>query len=243
MKALLRIYSFIVFSLGAWGVSGQVTIAFQGFEGTGADNWGFTPPTQNASTPAVTVGAGNYGAGYAVTGNNSIRVGGGSTPANCGTAASINCITGGGGGNCSSFLNGASVEFAPINISCYSAVSLSVAYRTHSLTICSSGGSGIDSGEQLFFETCINGGPWTTQASVIGTGDCGWTYATTSVVCGGNPAVANPYQYNVPAGTQTIAFRVRIQRNRSDEVFYLDNLTLTGTPMSLPPVSIQHIDP
>ena len=239
------LFIIIVFLTGFISAIAQTTIAFQGFEGTGADNWGFTPPTQNTATPMVTVGAGNYGTGYAATGTRSMRIGGGSPVNGCdgASANSINCITGGAYGNCVDYFNGSTVEFAPVNISCYSAVTLSVAHRTHLLTLCPSGGSGLDSGEQIRFETSLNGGPWVTQRTILGSGDCGWLYSTTSVVCGSNPAVANPYVYNVPAGTQTIAFRVGIQRNRTDEVVYLDNLRLSGTSNGLSAVSIQHINP
>jgi hypothetical protein len=240
-----RLLFIFIFQLGFFSAIAQTTIAFQGFEGTGADNWGFTPPTQNTTAPMVSVGAGNYGSGYAVTGNRSMRIGGGSPVNGCSGASSnsINCITGGGYGNCTSYFNGTSVEFAPVNISCYSAVTLSVAHRTHALTLCPSGGSGMDNGEQVSFETSLNGGPWITQSTILGSGDCGWLYTTTSVSCASNPTVANPYVYNVPAGTQTIAFRVRMQYNRTDEVVYLDNLRLMGTSNALPPVSIQHINP
>lgn len=239
MKPLYCLYSFFALALGPVSVSAQTTITFQGFEGSPSDTWNFTQPIQNMTPPIVPVGDNNYGPGYALTGSNSMRVGGGGTA--CGNG-SANCLNGSAtGGGCSDNLNGASVEFAPVNISCYSNVKLSVAHRTH--TPCGGGGVGLDTGEQLFFETSSNGGPWTVAASVIGFGDCTWGYTTNPVSCNGNPPVANPYVYNVPAGTQTLAFRVRIQRNRSDEVFYLDDLKLTGDPVPLAPISIQHIDP
>lgn len=238
MKRLFHTYGFILFCLGYGSAAAQVTIAFQGFENTPADNWSFTPPSQNNVAPVVTVGAGSYGAGYAATGTGSIRAGGGSNACGSGSA---NCINGAGnGGSCSNNFNGATVEFAPVNISCYTGVSLSAAHRTH--VSCGGQGQGLDGPDRLFFEVTLNGGAWTTLATIQGTGNCAWDYTTNPVVCGGSP-VANPYVYSVPAGTQTVAFRVRIQRDRADEVFYLDNITLTGTPVPLPPVSIQHIDP
>lgn len=201
-------------------VLSQTTIAFQGFEGTGADTWGFTPPFQNPATPQITVGAGNYGAGYANTGTRSMRFGGGSTT--CGNGSG-NCINGSSsGGGCNDNKNGTEVSFSPISIACYQNVQLSVAYRTHLL--CTNQGQGFDSGDNLYFELSFNGGPFTTQATVNGANNCGWAY-NAAPPCGG---IANPYIFNIPPGTQSVAFRVRISVNRSDEVLYLDDVRLSG---------------
>lgn len=231
---------FVCLCPGILTVSGQTTIAFQGFEGTPADNWGYIPPVQNNTGPVVTVGAGNYGAAYALSGTQSMRVGGGSTT--CGSGSS-NCLNGSGsGGSCNNNPNGKVVEFNPIDISCYTNVTVTVPYRTH--IACGGGGTGIDNGESITLETSLNGGAWNVTSSILGNNDCVWTYATNPVTCGSNPPAANPFLYNVPAGTTTVAIRVRIVCNRSDEVFYLDNVTLKGTPASaLPPLSIQHVNP
>ena len=228
--------TFFTFLTGVFGTFAQTTIAFQGFEGTSADNWSYTPPTQNTVAPILPVGAANYGAGYAATGNFSMRAGGGGTA--CGNGGG-NCMTGSStGGTCMDNSNGDIVQFAPINIACYTGVSISVAHRTHVVCV----GAGLDAADRLYFEVSLNGGTWTTTATVTGTNNCIWDYATNPVVCGGSP-VANPYVYNVPAGTQTVAFRTRIQRDRSDEVYYIDNVKITGTANTLPAVSIQHINP
>jgi hypothetical protein len=76
----------------------------------------------------------------------------------------------------------------------------------------------------LFFEVSLNGGTWTTVGTLTGGSDLQWTY--TSGTVGG---VANPFLYNVPAGTSTFEFRVRATINRADEVFYLDDVKLTTT--------------
>lgn len=238
MKRLFLLYSFAALVLGSPFAEAQVTIAFQGFEGSPSDNWGFTPPSQNNTPPIVQVGAGNYGPGYAVTGTGSVRAGGGSNA--CGNG-SANCINGAPNGSaCTDNFNGAIVEFAPIDVSCYTGVSLSAAHRSH--VSCPGQGQGLDGPDRLFFEIALNGGAWSTQATIQGNANCDWDYTTNPVTCTATP-VANPYVYTVPAGTQTVAFRVRIQRDRADEVFYLDDVTLSGTLVPLPPVSIQHIDP
>lgn len=204
-------------------VSGQTVIAYQGFEGLGTDTWNYIPPTQNANTPQVLVGAGNYGAGYAKVGNNSMRFGGGSTT--CGAALSPNCVNGQStGGSCNDNLNGKVVEFQPVEISCYNNVRVSVAYRTH---LSCSGGPGFDVSDQIFFEVSENGGPFSPAATINGFGDCIWNYSTTSVSCTG-PAIQNPFVYSVPPGRNTLAFRIRLNVNRADEVLYVDDVKLTG---------------
>jgi hypothetical protein len=218
-------------------LKGQVTIAYQGFEGNASDTWGFTPPTQNPALPQVLVGANNYGAGYAAVGNNSMRIGGGSTT--CGTLASPNCINSQSiGGNCNDNKNGSILQFQAKDISCYKNVKVSVAYRTH--IICS-GGPGLDSNDQIFFEVSENGGPFFISSTINGFGDCNWNYTSTSVLCAGGPgpAVPNPFVYSAPFGTNTIAFRVRLNVNRADEVLYLDDIKLTGEQsggFSYPPI-------
>ena len=134
-------------------LKGQVTIAYQGFEGNASDTWGFTPPFQNLNLPQVLVGANNYGVGYAAVGNNSMRIGGGSTT--CGNG-SANCINNAlNGANCSNNKNGLSLELQAIDIPCYNNVNVSVAYRTH--VLCSGEGQGFDSGDNIYFEVSLNG--------------------------------------------------------------------------------------
>ena len=206
-------------------LKGQVTIAYQGFEGNASDTWGFTPPVQNPALPQVLVGANNYGAGYAAQGNNSMRIGGGSTT--CGNGGS-NCLNGvNNGADCGNNKNGLSLELQAIDIPCYNNVKVSVAYRTHFL--CSGEGQGFDSGDNIYFEVSLNGGAFVAAATVNGTANCFWNYTTSSVGCAG-PEVPNPFVYSVPLGTNTIAFRVRLRVNRADEVLYLDDIKLTGEP-------------
>jgi hypothetical protein len=214
-------------------LKGQVTIAYQGFEGNVSDTWGYTAPFQNPNLPQVLVGANNYGAGYAAAGNNSMRIGGGSTT--CGNGGT-NCINGASNGaDCGNNKNGLILELQTVNIPCYRNVQVSVAYRTHAL--CSGEGQGFDSGENVFFEVSLNGAAYVAAATVNGTANCVWNYATTSVGCAG-PAVPNPFVYSVPLGTNTIAFRVRIKVDRADEVLYLDDIKLTGLSggFSYPPI-------
>lgn len=213
----------------------QVVIAFQGFEENASDTWNYTPPTQNPNTPQVIVGAGNYGAGYANTGNGSMRFGGGSTT--CATGSG-NCVAGTtNGGSCNNNPNGNIVTFAPVDILCYNSVAISVAYRTH--VFCSSQGEGLDAPDRLYFEVSLDGGAFMTVSTINGTNNCVWTYATSPVTCAG-PAVVNPFVYNVPAGTNTVAFRVRLQMDRSDEVMYIDDVTISGFPVSVTTMPIYH---
>jgi hypothetical protein len=203
----------IILAIPSQQLSAQTTIAFQGGEGTGADNWGFV---------AITNAGGPIAPGIVPTlprtGSFAIRAGGGNT-AGCGGGA--NCIAGGGATTCP--MHGNTIQFNPVNVSCLSGVQLSVYHRSH--TICS--GTGFDASDNLNFEVRLNGGAWTTIQTMATTGDYSWTYATNPA---GIPAtVPNPWVYNVPPGTNSFEFRVRATVNRSDEVFYLDDVRLTTT--------------
>lgn len=226
---------------GAFLQAQVVTLAYQSFEGNAADTWNFTAPFQNAALPQVPVGAANYGVGYAKTGLNSMRIGGGSTTCGIGSA---NCLNGTvNGGNCPDNLNSGQITFVPIDIACYYDVQVSVSYRTHADCTPSNptgNGTGMDAAESIFFEISENGAPFSTAATIIGAADCRWDYTNASVVCGTNPATANPFVYNVPPGRSTVSLRVRMQFNRSDEVLYLDDIKITGKfggAFSYPPIT------
>ena len=214
---LHRLLYIMIFLLGFLESPGQTTIVFQGGEGTPADNWGFAPIT-NAGGP-MQPGIVNV---FTNTGVRSLRAGGGS---NTGCSGGVNCVNGGGATGCP--MHGKAIEFNTVNVSCLSDVQLSFYHSSHSF--CS--GNGYDSGERLYFEVNINGSGWIVVGQVGGFGDYTWTYATNPVgnISSGIPQVPNPFVYNVPAGTNSFAFRVRNNTNRSDEVFYIDDVLLTTT--------------
>ena len=190
---------------------GQTVVAFQGGEGTLADNWGYVA-ISNAGGPippgAVTT--------YPRTGSYSIRAGGGNT---VGCSGGANCISVGGATTCP--MHGKTIQFNSVNVACLSDVQLSVYHRSHNF--CS--GDGFDVGESIFFEIRLNGGAWTTVATIGGSADYTWLYTTNPA--GSTSSVPNPFVYNVPAGTSTFEFRTRATLNRSDEVYYLDDVKLT----------------
>lgn len=191
----------------------QTVIAFQGGEGTPADNWTFQSIT-NAGGPIppgiVPV--------LPRTGSFAIRAGGGNT---AGCSSGANCMAGGGATGCP--MHGNTIQFDAINTSCLSGLVLTVYHRSH--TFCS--GNGFDATDNLNFEVRLNGGAWTTVQTMATTGDYAWNYGTNPA---GIPAtVPNPWVYNVPGGTNSFEFRVRATVNRSDEVFYLDDVSLTTT--------------
>ncbi len=224
-------------SLGVSFLQAQVvTLAYQSFEGNAADTWNYTAPFQNAALPQLPVGAANYGIGYAKTGLNSMRIGGGSPL--CGTGGA-NCIVGtSNGGECVDNKNGDRITLFPINIGCYYDVQISVSYRTH--VFCASGGTGFDTDDRFFFEISENGSPFSIAATVTGFNNCSWSYLSNPVVCNSIPQLTNPFVYNVPPGRSTVSLRVRMQFNRSDEVLYLDDIKITGKfggTFSYPPVS------
>ena len=218
----------LIMVLGCYELSGQITIAFQGFENSAADNWFFTSPFQNPNIPQVIVGPGNYGAGYAKTGIRSLRIGGGSTTCGLGSGNCVANTSPAGGGSCTNNPNGAEIIMQPVNVECFSAVTISVAHRSHIL--CSGQGQGFDTTDNIRMEASINGGPFTLISNYVGNNNCIWGYAVNPVLCIGN--LPNPFIYNVPPGTITIAFRVSISVNRSDEVLYLDDFRLSGIPLT-----------
>ncbi|MEP7171648.1 MAG: hypothetical protein ABI855_19910, partial [Bacteroidota bacterium] len=204
-----------ILSLLITKLSAQNIVAFQGGEGTAADNWAFLPIT-NAGGPLP---PGIVSSALARTGTKCIRAAGGN---NTGCSSGLNCISGGNALGCPA--HGKIIQFDTVNVACLSNVQLTCYHRSH--TFCS--GDGFDSGERLFFEVSLNAGPWTLAGMLGGNSDYTWTYATNPAGAGGL-TVPNPFVYNVPIGTNTFAFRVRAQNDRSDEVFYLDDIKLTTT--------------
>ncbi len=199
-------------------LTAQTTIAFQGGEGTAADNWGFTAPFNAGGSALLQPG---IVATLPRTGTKSIRAAGGN---NTSCSGGANCITGNNPGATGCSMHGNTISFNSINTSCLSGVVLTCYHRSH--TACS--GSGFDTGESLFFEVSLNGGAFTTVGTLTGSGgEYTWAYTTTPA--GQSSTVTNPFTYNVPAGTNTFAFRVRATINRADEVFYLDDVKLTTT--------------
>lgn len=212
MEALGRLATVIVICAFTFlALPAQTVIAFQGGEGTPADNWTF----QSIASVGGPILPGIVPT-FPRTGSFAIRAGGGNT---AGCSSGANCIAGGGATGCP--MHGSTIQFDPINVSCLSGVQLSVYHRAH--TFCA--GDGFDATDNLNFEVRLNGGAWTTIQTMASTGDYVWTYATNPA---GIPAtIPNPWVYNVPVGTSTFEFRVRATVNRSDEVFYLDDVTLT----------------
>ena len=211
---MLRLNQIILLTFLLFGIShseAQTVVAFQGGEGTPADNWNFTPVT-NAGGPLPP----GIVATYPRTGSYAIRAGGGN---NTGCSGGANCIVGGQATGCP--MHGKIITFDPVNIACLADVKITAYHRSH--IFCS--GNGFDSGDYLYFEVRLNGGSWINAGTLAGFGDMTWTYANSPV--GNSSTVPNPFVYNVPAGTNTVQFRVRGVLNRSDEVFYLDDVSLT----------------
>ena len=215
---LKRVLFTILFLLaGVYSSWAQNTVFFQGGEGTAADNWTYTAITNNsASFPP---GPGAFGASLVRTGTKSIRLGG-AQPSNCTTGT--NCLTGtvGGDGCNVSLMNGKTLELAPVNVACLQSVQLK-AYTSSHLGTCS--GAGFDDGDYLYYEVQLNGGAWQTIDTLNGQNNNTWTFGMTSI--GGLNLAPNPFVYNVPAGTTTFAFRIRGVMNRSDEFYYVDDVS------------------
>lgn len=235
LSKTIKFIFFLFCSIIFINVQGQTTIAFQGFEGTPSDNWTFESPTQATGTEPVLVGVDNYGVGYAHTGNNSCRAGGGSTDCGNGSANCLNSTSSGGG--CTDLLNGGIITFDTIDISCYTNVQIEVWHRSNTICV----GAGFDASDNLKFEVSINGGAWTEVGLLTGATNHIWDY--TDVSAGVSSTVANPFIYIAPVGSYTIAFRTNAQVNRTDEVYYIDDVKITGTPGTLPMPTVNVIQP
>jgi gliding motility-associated-like protein len=236
MKLNLPI-SFILFFTLIFRTSlfAQTTIAFQGFEGTVNDNWNFVSPTQATGAQPVLVGVSNYGVGYAHSGNNSCRAGGGS--ADCGTGSN-NCLNNApSGGGCTNLANGTIIMFDTIDISCFSNVQIELWHRSNVVCV----GAGFDASDNLKFEVSINGGAWTQIGLLSSSNNYVWTY--NDLVAGTSSSVTNPLIYTAPIGAYTIAFRTNATVNRTDEVYYIDDVKITGIPSNLLMPSVTAIQP
>lgn len=209
----------VIFFLNHLVIVAQTTIAFQGGEGTAADNWTFVPIANNSTS--FPPGPGTYGTFYR-SGTKSIRLAG-AQPSNC--TIGTNCATGTVGGEGCSPMNGKTLEFNPVNVSCFENVQLK-AYTSSYLGSCS--GAGFDNTDYLFYEIKLNGGVWQTIDTLQGDNNNTWTFSMSSIGGLNNPA-PNPFVYNVPAGTTTFAFRIRGATNRSDEFYFVDDVSLTTT--------------
>jgi len=130
---MLRLNQIILLTFLLFGIShseAQTVVAFQGGEGTPADNWNFVP-IWNAGglTPPGIVNT------LPRTGSYAIRAAGGNNATCTGGA---DCIAGGLAttcGNTSATYHGRSIEFVPVNVSCLENVQFSVYHRSHSFCL------------------------------------------------------------------------------------------------------------
>ncbi|MFM7080126.1 MAG: T9SS type A sorting domain-containing protein [Bacteroidota bacterium] len=91
-------------------------------------------------------------------------------------------------------------------------------------------GLGFDDPDYLHFEINENNSGWVTIATLRGQNNNTWNYAMTTI--GGLQQVPNPFVYNVTPGTSTVAFRIRGVMDRSDEFFYVDDISITASSSS-----------
>ncbi|MFM8950359.1 MAG: hypothetical protein ACKOKB_06215, partial [Bacteroidota bacterium] len=208
----------IVLFMPFWVVLAQNVIAVQGGDGLTSEwpyvtifNSGGLNPPGNVSGLST----------FARSNGSCIRVGGGN-PANCTTGT--NCALGVAGGEGCSVMHGKTLEFVPFNLSCFQNVVLT-AYHRSALGACN--GAGYDLDDKIFFEVSLNGGAWTKVDTLVGNNNNTWDF--TMSTGGGTNTTPNPFVYAVPAGTTTFAFRMVGIMNRSDEHFYVDDVSLTTT--------------
>ncbi|MGR6087592.1 MAG: T9SS type A sorting domain-containing protein [Arcticibacter sp.] len=285
---------FVGLLLLPWSILAQVTIAFQGGEGTAADNWSFIPISSAGGPTSLLPGI--QGLDQIRTGTKSIRVGGGNYQLNCtagkncffgnsatvtgsitGTTLTVTAVISGtlavnaplqGAGilpgtiitafgtgtgltgtytinntqtissttittptaeGCS--MHGKTLEMNPVCISGLSSVQIKAYHASSSSTVSGPAcGHGYDDSDYLYFEVNENNSGWVTIATLRGQNNNSWNYTMSSG--GGLQLAPNPFVYNVTAGASTVAFRIRGVMDRSDEFFYVDDISITASSTS-----------
>ncbi|HMO61754.1 MAG TPA: Ig domain-containing protein, partial [Ferruginibacter sp.] len=147
-----------------------------------------------------------------------------------------------------------SLTFESANLNGYAGMVLTIYHGVQS-----GSGPGMDTREGAVIQISLNGGPFTTIAAVSGFGDASWNFntATGGAATGSSGCTIynapNPVVYNIPNGTTSIQVRVVSVRagtcaafntamnnatpslyDRSDEGFYIDDISITTTT-PLPP--------
>jgi len=121
-------------------------------------------------------------------------------------------------------MHGKILEMNPVCITGLSGVQIKAFTSASGDPAC---GLGFDDPDYLHFEVNENNSGWVTIATLRGQNNNTWNYAMTTI--GGLQTVPNPFVYNVTPGASSIAFRIRGVMNRSDEFFYVDDISLTTT--------------
>ena len=193
----------------------QTTIASQGFEGTASDDW------------TIASGAGNV----------SSAAGAGDTPASerirTGTHAwQVNNAT-------------ATLEFNNVTVTGYTGVQVTL-YLSSTTSV----DNGADGGDRLEVYAALNNAafPSTPDLTIQGNNNAVWGYSatTTSTTAGtpltvqpgggGDRSMSNPRDdystlvIDIPNGTNSVALQIVGINNRLDELWNVDDVTLTGTP-------------
>lgn len=143
------------------------------------------------------------------------------------------------------------ITFNTVTITGYANVQLSLYHYVNPVgAVPGTHGEGMDVDEGAVIQVQLNGGGWVTQGAVSGYNNTSWNWSTT----GGNAfsgclnTCPNPFVYNVPAGTNTIAVRVfsthggcpgstAASYDRSDEGFFIDDVRITTTSPVVTPGS------
>lgn len=181
------------------GVSSQQVIAFQGGEGTPADNWAYTntgagPQALNEAQSPPNIKSGSVS-----------MVTGGTDP------AGGSCFGGGTG-------NGQAIDhtftFESIDLTAYPATAKSLEFWYGSRQpYCF--GSGWDEGENLIFRPIIDGVIQPPITIESGGGDLSL------------PISDNAYLFDIPECAESFGFILFINLNRRDELLFLDDVSLT----------------
>jgi hypothetical protein len=128
-------------------------------------------------------------------------------------------------------MHGKTLELNSVCISGLSSVQIKAYHASSSSTVSGPGcGHGYDDSDYLYFEVNENNSGWVTIATLRGQNNNSWNYTMASG--GGLQVAPNPFVYNVTPGAATVAFRIRGVMDRSDEFFYVDDISLTASSTS-----------
>ena len=194
----------------------QTTLAFQGFEGTTADDWAITSDLSGVSSD---VGAGDTPAGQR------IRTGSGSWQFNRIPDA---------------------FELGRASVSGFTDVRVVL----HLSSTSSASNNAADGGDHVKVYVALDDAAFsaTPDLTILGNTNARWGYsATTATTAAGTPATFQPdgggdrtgggdgystLVITIPDGTNEVALRVAGLNDRAEEFWNLDDVTLTGTPLT-----------
>ena len=139
-----------------------------------------------------------------------------------GTAITVSTGTGVSGSRSLRFTGSNTATFENVSIAGYTNVQVSISFAS----------LGVDNNEDLFIQFSYDGGTNYESAIKLVDGD-----SNKNLAYGTSDASANPYVHNIPAGNNTVRFRVYCEGVDGGEFYYIDNISVRGT--AVPEINLQ----